>query len=88
MERERFSKQRESVQSRFVDSSEGAAAEADDLVSSLMKTRGYQVSDFQRVADGKKGCLAEENGGQYPGNVRPPLLLPLLQRHPTARSAH
>jgi hypothetical protein len=52
MERERFSKQWESAQSRFVDSPGGAVAEADDLVSSLMKTRGYPVSDFdQRAAD-------------------------------------
>jgi len=52
MERIRFSKQWESVQSRFVDSPSGAVAEADDLVSSLMKTRGYPVSDFdQRAAD-------------------------------------
>jgi hypothetical protein len=51
-ERERFSKQWESVQSRFVDSPKGAVAEGDDLVSSLMKTRGYPVSDFdQRAAD-------------------------------------
>ena len=52
MERERFSKQWESVQSRFVESPKGAVTEADDLVSSLMKTRGYPVSDFdQRAAD-------------------------------------
>jgi len=52
MEYERFSKRWESVQSRFVDSPKGAVAEADDLVSSLMKTRGYPVSDFdQRAAD-------------------------------------
>jgi hypothetical protein len=52
IERERFSKQWESIQSRFVDSPRGAVAEADDLLSSLMKTRGYPVSDFdQRVAD-------------------------------------
>jgi hypothetical protein len=50
MERERFSKQWESVQSRFVDSPKGAVAEADDLVSSLMKTRGYPVSDFDQCA--------------------------------------
>src|SRR5450432_203176 len=51
-ERERFSKQWESVQSRFVDSPRGAVAEADDLVSALMTTRGYPVSDFdQRAAD-------------------------------------
>jgi hypothetical protein len=48
MERERFSKQWESVQSRFVDSPRGAAAEADDLVSPLMKPRGYPVSDFDQ----------------------------------------
>jgi hypothetical protein len=52
MERERFTKQWESVQSRFVDSPKGAVAEADDLLSSLMKVRGYPVSDFdQRAAD-------------------------------------
>lgn len=51
-ERERFSKQWASVQSRFVDFPKGAVTEADDLVSSLMKTRGYPVSDFeQRAAD-------------------------------------
>jgi hypothetical protein len=52
MERERFTKRWESIQSRFVDSPKGAVAEADDLVSSLMKVRGYPVSDFdQRAAD-------------------------------------
>jgi hypothetical protein len=52
MERERFSERWKSVQSRFVDSPKGAVAEADDLVSSLMKTRGYPISDFdQRAAD-------------------------------------
>jgi type II secretory pathway pseudopilin PulG len=51
-ERERFLKRWESVQSRFVDSPKGAVTEADDLVSSLMRTRGYPVSDFdQRAAD-------------------------------------
>jgi hypothetical protein len=51
-ERERFSKQWEAVQSRFVDSPKGAVAEADDLVSTVMKTRGYPVADFdQRAAD-------------------------------------
>jgi hypothetical protein len=52
LERERFSKQWDSVQSRFVDSPKGAVTEADDLVSSLMKARGYPISDFdQRAAD-------------------------------------
>jgi hypothetical protein len=52
MEHERFSKRWEVVQSRFVDSPKGAVAEADDLVSSVMKARGYPVSDFdQRAAD-------------------------------------
>jgi hypothetical protein len=52
MEYERFAKRWEDVQSRFVDSPKGAVMEADDLVSSLMKTRGYPVADFeQRAAD-------------------------------------
>ena len=51
-EHERFSKRWEAVQSRFVDSPKGAVSEADDLVSSVMKARGYPVSDFdQRAAD-------------------------------------
>ena len=49
-ERERFSKRWESVQSRFVDSPKGAVTEADDLVSSLMKTRGYPIADFDQCA--------------------------------------
>ncbi len=52
MEHERFSKRWEAVQSRFVDSPKGAVAEADDLVSEVMKARGYPISDFdQRAAD-------------------------------------
>jgi hypothetical protein len=52
MEHERFYERWEAVQSRFVDSPKGAVAEADDLVSSVMKARGYPVSDFdQRAAD-------------------------------------
>jgi hypothetical protein len=52
MEHERFLKQWVSVQSRFVDSPKGAVTEADDLVSSVMKARGYPMSDFdQRAAD-------------------------------------
>jgi hypothetical protein len=52
MERQRFSERWASVQSSFVDSPKGAVTQADDLVSSLMKARGYPVSDFdQRAAD-------------------------------------
>ena len=50
MEHERYSKQWQAVQSRFVDSPKGAVAEADDLVSSVMKARGYPVSDFEQRA--------------------------------------
>src|ERR1019366_3643817 len=51
-ERERFMGQWQSVQSRFVDYPKGAVTEADELVSSLMQTRGYPVTDFdQRAAD-------------------------------------
>jgi len=51
MEHERFSKQWEAAQSRFVDSPKGAVAEADDLVCALMRSRGYPVSDFDQRAD-------------------------------------
>jgi hypothetical protein len=51
-EHEQYAKRWDAVQSRFVDSPKGAVAEADDLVSSVMKARGYPVSDFdQRAAD-------------------------------------
>jgi hypothetical protein len=52
LEHDDFSKRWAAVQSRFVDSPKGAVAEADDLISSVMKARGYPVSDFdQRAAD-------------------------------------
>jgi hypothetical protein len=51
-ERERYVAQWQAVQSRFVDYPKGAVTEADELVCSLMKTRGYPVTDFdQRAAD-------------------------------------
>ena len=51
-ERERYLAQWQAVQSRFVDYPKGAVTEADELVCSLMKTRGYPVTDFdQRAAD-------------------------------------
>src|SRR3984885_5950324 len=51
-ERERFLERWKSVQSHFVDSPKEAVTEADDLVSSVMQSRGYPVSDFeQRAAD-------------------------------------
>ena len=51
-ERERFSSQWTSLQSRFVDDPKGAVTEADALVSLMMEARGYPVADFhQRAAD-------------------------------------
>jgi hypothetical protein len=51
-ERERYVAQWQAVQSRFVDYPKGAVTEADELVCSLMRTRGYPVTDFdQRAAD-------------------------------------
>lgn len=51
-ERERFINDWQIVQSRFVDHPRGSVIEADELVASLMNTRGYPVSDFeQRAAD-------------------------------------
>lgn len=51
-ERERFMVDWQAVQSRFVDHPKGAVTEADELVSSLLRARGYPVADFdQRAAD-------------------------------------
>jgi hypothetical protein len=51
-ERERFIADWRGVQSRFVDHPKGAVTEADELVSALLKARGYPVADFdQRAAD-------------------------------------
>jgi len=52
VERERYLTEWQAVQSRFVDYPKGAVTEADELVCSLMKTRGYPVTEFdQRAAD-------------------------------------
>jgi hypothetical protein len=52
IERERYLGEWQVVQSRFVDYPKGAVTEADELVCSLMQTRGYPVADFdQRAAD-------------------------------------
>jgi hypothetical protein len=51
-ERERYLTQWQAMQSRFVDYPKGAVTEADELVTSVMQTRGYPVTDFeQRAAD-------------------------------------
>jgi hypothetical protein len=49
-ERERFSLQWASVQSRFVDFPKGAVTDAAELVSTVMQTRGYPVADFDQCA--------------------------------------
>lgn len=51
-ESERFTGLWTATQARFVDDPGGAIADADRLLSEVMQTRGYPVSDFeQRVAD-------------------------------------
>jgi hypothetical protein len=50
--RERYLAEWQRVQARFVDDPEGAAREADMLIQSVMKDRGYPIDDFdQRAAD-------------------------------------
>ena len=50
--RERYLQQWQVTQGRFVDDPTGAVSEADDLVQSVMRDRGYPVDDFeQRAAD-------------------------------------
>ncbi len=51
-DRARFVESWRRVQARFVDGPGGAVAEADQLLSDVMSSRGYPVSDFeQRAAD-------------------------------------
>jgi hypothetical protein len=51
-DRTRFVEAWSKVQARFVDGPGGAVTEADQLLSDVMSTRGYPVSDFeQRAAD-------------------------------------
>ena len=51
-ERDRFGAEWANVQHRFVDDPQAAVAQANQLVKSLMATRGYPIDDFeQRVAD-------------------------------------
>jgi len=51
-DRTRFVEAWNKVQARFVDGPGGAVTEADRLLSDVMSTRGYPVSDFeQRAAD-------------------------------------
>jgi hypothetical protein len=50
--RERYVAEWQRVQARFVDDPDGAAREADMLIQSVMKDRGYPMDDFeQRAAD-------------------------------------
>ena len=51
-EHERFASLWRSAQERFVDSPPTAVAQADELVTEVMRVRGYPMSDFeQRAAD-------------------------------------
>jgi hypothetical protein len=43
-ERERYAREWEATQGRFVDDPQGAVAEADDLVHAVMKSKGYPVA--------------------------------------------
>jgi hypothetical protein len=50
--RERYAERWSTVQERFVDRPEGAVDDADTLVTSLMRERGYPTEDFgQRMRD-------------------------------------
>ena len=50
--RDRYVEEWQHVQARFVDDPRGAVQEADSLIQSVMRERGYPVDDFeQRAAD-------------------------------------
>ena len=54
--RERYVRAWEAAQARFVDDPEGAIGEADELIQSAMRERGYPVEDF----DGRSADLSVE----------------------------
>ncbi len=51
-ERERFLTEWETIQARFIDHPRGAVTEADELINSIIKARGYEGGPFdRRIAD-------------------------------------
>lgn len=51
-ERERFLEEWEAIQARFIDHPRGAVTEADELINSILKARGYEGGPFdRRIAD-------------------------------------
>ena len=65
MERERFSKQWESVHSRFVDSPKGAVTDANDLVSSLTENPRLSRIRFRSTCR-RYFCRPSPSGGELP----------------------
>jgi hypothetical protein len=57
--RERYSESWRSVQAHFVDDPRGALRDADQLVTSVMRDRGYPTSDFDQQA----GDLSVDHAG-------------------------
>lgn len=49
-ERDRFRKEWESIQARFIDRPQTVVVEADELIAEIMTTRGYRVADFDERA--------------------------------------
>jgi hypothetical protein len=51
-ERDRFLEEWETIQARFIDHPRGAVTEADELINSILKARGYDGGPFdRRIAD-------------------------------------
>jgi hypothetical protein len=49
-ERERYFAEWEAIQARFIDHPRGAVTEADELINSLLRARGYEGGAFERRA--------------------------------------
>lgn len=50
VDRDRFSDQWQAIQARFVDEPTTAVVEADELLTEVMRTRGYPTGDFEQKA--------------------------------------
>lgn len=49
-EREQYLAEWEAIQARFIDHPRGAVTEADEMINSLLRTRGYEGGAFERRA--------------------------------------
>ena len=58
-ERERYFAEWEAIQARFIDHPRGAVTEADEMINSLLRARGYEGGAFDRRAPPTCRCITQ-----------------------------